>query len=184
MRYAVSVIQMEANMGERKDVITIFGKPLTMVGEPVSVGQKAPDFTVLDGDLNPKSLDHFLGKVLIVTAVPSLDTPVCDMETRRFNAEAAGLGADVRILAISMDLPFAQKRWCAGAGIDQVVALSDHRDANFGLNWGVLIKELRLLARSVFVVGRDGIVKYVEIVPEVTHEPNYEAVLAAARAAL
>lgn len=171
-------------MKERTGIVTIFGNPLTLLGEAVAVGQKAPPFTVLDGDLNAKTQNDFAGKVLIITAVPSLDTPVCDAETRRFNVEAAKLGADVRILAISMDLPFAQKRWCAASGIDQVVTLSDHRDASFGANWGVLIKELRLLARSVFVVGRDGVIKYIEIVPEATNEPNYEAAIAAAKALL
>lgn len=169
-------------MNERQGLVTIFGNPLTLLGDAVVVGQKAPDFTVLDNDLNPKSLADFADKVLIIVAVPSLDTPVCDTETRRFNTEAAKLGADVRILTISMDLPFAQKRWCAAAGIDQVVTLSDHRDASFGSAWGVLIKELRLLARSVFVVGKDGNVTYVEVVPEATHEPNYAAALTAAKA--
>jgi len=168
-------------MSERKGIVTIFGNPLTLLGDAVTVGQKAPDFVTLDNDLNPKSLADYAGKVLLIAAVPSLDTPVCDMETRRFNTEASKLGADVRILTISMDLPFAQKRWCAAAGIDQVATLSDHRDASFGTNWGVLIKELRLLARSVFVVGKDGVVKYMEIVPEATHEPNYDAALAAAK---
>jgi len=120
--------------------------------------------------------------VLIIAAVPSLDTPVCDVETRRFNSEASKLGEGVHILTISMDLPFAQKRWCAAAGIDRITTLSDHRDASFGINYGVLIKELRLLARAVFVVGTDGTVKYMEIVPEATNEPNYDAALAAAKA--
>ena len=171
-------------MSERTGIVTIFGNPLTLLGEAVTVGQKAPDFSVLDNDLNPKSLADFAGKVLLIAAVPSLDTPVCDMETRRFNAEAAKLGANVRVLTVSMDLPFAQKRWCAAAGIDQVVTLSDHRDAAFGMAWGILIKELRLLARSVFVVGPDGVVRYVQIVPEATHEPDYDAALAAAKALL
>ena len=113
--------------------------------------------------------------------MPSLDTDVCSTETRRFNQEAAGLGGDVVILTVSMDLPFAQKRWCGAAGVDRVVTLSDHRDASFGLAYGVLIKETRLLARSVFVVGRDGVVRYVELVPELGEEPNYEAALAAVR---
>jgi thiol peroxidase len=169
-------------MAERKNSVTLFGNPLTLLGEAVVVGQKAPDFTVLDSDLKPKKLADFTSKVLIIAAVPSLDTDVCDREARRFNSEAAKLGADVRVLTISMDLPFAQKRWCAAAGIGQVVVLSDHRDASFGMNWGVLIKELRLLARSVFVVGADGIVKYAEIVPEASHEPDYESALTVAKA--
>ena len=121
------------------------------------------------------------GKVRIIAAVTSLDTSVCDMETRRFNTEAAGLGEDVAILTISMDLPFAQKRWCGAAGVDQVTVLSDHRTAEFGNAYGVLIKENRLLARSVFVVDRTGVVRYVQIVDEVGHEPDYDAALKAAR---
>ncbi|MFZ5428194.1 MAG: thiol peroxidase [Thermodesulfobacteriota bacterium] len=169
-------------MSERKGLVTIFGNPLTLLGEAVAAGAKAPDFQALDNDLNPKSLADYKGKVLIITAVPSLDTPVCDMETRRFNSEASKLSDAVHILTISMDLPFAQKRWCAAAGIENLTTLSDHRDASFGANWGVLIKELRLLARAVFVVDKDGTVKYAQLVPEVTHEPDYDAALAAAKA--
>ena len=171
-------------MIERTGIITFLGNPLTLVGTAATVGQRVRGFQVVDNDLNPKSLADFAGKVLLVASVPSLDTPVCDMETRRFNSEASKLGEDVHVLTISMDLPFAQKRWCGAAGIDRVMTLSDHRNASFGENWGVLIKELRLLARAVFVVGRDGMFKYVEVVPEVTHEPNYDAALAAAKAAL
>ena len=171
-------------MSERKGLVTVFGNPMTLLGDAVAVGQKAPDFAALDIDLNPKTLSDYAGRVLIIAAVPSLDTPVCDMETRRFNSEASKLGEGVHILTVSMDLPFAQKRWCAAAGVDRLTTLSDHRDASFGMSWGVLIKELRLLARSVFVVGKDGIVKYMEIVPEATHEPNYDAALAAAKALL
>ena len=169
-------------MSERKGIVTVFGNAMTLLGNAVTVGQKAPDFVALDNDLNPKTPADFAGKVLIIAAVPSLDTPVCDVETRRFNSEASKLGTDVHILTISMDLPFAQKRWCAAAGIDRITSLSDHRDASFGINYGVLIKELRLLARAVFVVGKDGTLKYMEIVPEATHEPNYDAALAAAKA--
>lgn len=169
-------------MSERKGIVTVFGNAMTLLGNAVTVGQKAPDFVALDNDLNPKTPADYAGKVLIIAAVPSLDTPVCDVETRRFNSEASKLGENVHILTISMDLPFAQKRWCAAAGIDRITTLSDHRDASFGINYGVLIKELRLLARSVFVVGKDGTVKYMEIVPEATNEPNYDAALAAAKA--
>lgn len=169
-------------MSERTGLITIHGNPLTLLGNPVNVGDRAPAFAALDNDLNPKTLADFSGKVLLITSVPSLDTPVCDVETRRFNTDAGKLGANVHMLTISMDLPFAQKRWCAAAGIDHLTTLSDHRDASFGMAWGVLIKELRLLARAVFVVDASGVVKYTELVPEVTHEPNYEAALAAAKA--
>ncbi|MFH1057656.1 MAG: thiol peroxidase [Pseudomonadota bacterium] len=171
-------------MQERKGLVTIHGNPLTLAGEAVKAGQAAPEFTVLDNDLNPKTLKDYAGKVLIISAVPSLDTPICDLETRRFNSEAGALGEAVQILTISMDLPFAQKRWCGAAGVDKLVTLSDHREASFGLAFGVLIKELRLLARSIFVVDKAGQVTYVQLVPEVTNEPDYEAVLAAVRAAL
>ncbi len=171
-------------MIERKNIVTFLGNPLTLLGEAVSIGQKAPPFQVLDNGLQEKTGDDFAGDVCIVAAVPSLDTPVCDTEARRFNAAAAKLGAGVKVLTISMDLPFAQKRWCAGEGLANVITLSDHRLASFGENWGVLIKELRLLARAVFVVDRGGFVRYVEIVPEASHEPNYEAALAAASALL
>ena len=171
-------------MIERTGIITFHGNPLTLLGTGATVGHRARGFLVVDNDLNEKSLADFAGKVLLVASVPSLDTPVCDMETRRFNSEASKLGEDVHVLTISMDLPFAQKRWCAAAGIDRVMTLSDHRNASFGENWGVLIKELRLLARAVFVLGRDGMFKYVEIVPEMTNEPNYNAALEAAKAAL
>jgi thiol peroxidase len=145
------------------------------------VGDRAPDFTVLDNNLSPVNLAAYKGKVCVLSSVPSLDTPVCDMETRRFNQEASGLGSNVAILTISMDLPFAQKRWCGSAGVDKVVTLSDHRDASFGTSYGVLIKELRLLARAVFVLDRAGVIQYVEIVKELTQEPNYQAVLSAVK---
>jgi len=149
------------------------GNPVTLVGDEVKVGDEAPDFVVVDNDLKPVNFS---------SAVPSLDTAVCSTETHRFNSEAAGLGEDVVILTVSMDLPFAQKRWCGAEGVDRVVTLSDHRDASFGLAYGVLIREVRLLARAVFVVGRDGVVRYVELVPELGQEPDYEAALAAVRA--
>jgi thiol peroxidase len=157
------------------------GNPVTLVGEGVKVGDKAPDFVVVGNDMQPVSFSSYLGKVCVLAAVPSLDTEVCSTETRRFNQEAASLGDDVVILTVSMDLPFAQKRWCGAAGVDRVVTLSDHRDASFGLAYGVLIKDVRLLARAVFVVDRDGVVRYVELVPEVGQEPDYEAALAAVR---
>lgn len=166
-------------MEERAGVITMKGNPLTLVGKELKVGDPAPDFEVLDNDLTPVRLSSFKGKVCVVSAVPSLDTPVCDMETRRFNEEAGTLGSDVLILTISMDLPFAQKRWCGAAGVDKVITLSDHRDASFGTTFGVLIKELRLLGRAVFVLDREGTIRYIQIVKEVTNEPDYDAVLEA-----
>ncbi len=164
-------------MEERKGIVTIEGNPLTLVGSEVVVGQPAPDFEVLDNDLNPVSLSSFRGKVCLISSVASLDTSVCDVETRRFNEEAASLGSDVEILTISMDLPFAQKRWCGAAGVERVRTLSDHRNARFGTAFGVLLREVRLLARAIFVVDREGVVRYVELVKEVSNEPNYEAAL-------
>ncbi|MFQ6098441.1 MAG: thiol peroxidase [Armatimonadota bacterium] len=168
-------------MTERAGVVTIKGDPLTLVGNEVRVGAKAPDFTAVDNDLNPVTLSSLRGDVCILCSVPSLDTPVCDVETRRFNEEAASLGENVSVVVVSMDLPFAQKRWCGAAGVDRVQTLSDHRDASFGLAYGVLIKELRLLARAVFVVDREGSIRYAELVKEVTNEPDYEAALRVAR---
>jgi thiol peroxidase len=166
-------------MLERPAAVTMRGNPLTLVGPELKVGDLAPDFSLLTNDLEPVTLADYKGMALALVSVPSLDTPVCAVETRRFNAEAAKLGADVRILTISMDLPFAQKRWCGAMGIDRVVTLSDHREASFGLNYGVLIKELRLLARAVFVVDRAGLLTYVELVREIADEPYYAGVLAA-----
>lgn len=166
-------------MKERKGIITMRGNPLTLIGNEVKVGDVAPDFTALDNNLSPIKFSSFRGKTCIISSVPSLDTPVCDTETRRFNEEAGRLSADVVILTISMDLPFAQKRWCAAAGVDKVQTLSDHRDASFGIAYGVLIKELRLLARAVFLVNRKGIVQYIQLVKEVAKEPDYEEVLRA-----
>ena len=164
-------------MGERANAITMKGNPLTLVGNEVKVGQAAPDFVVLDNGLSPVKLSSFRGKTCILVSVPSLDTPVCDMESRRFNEEAGRLGSDVAILIISMDLPFAQKRWCGAAGVSNVQTLSDHRDAFFGNSFGVLIKELRLLARAVFIVDKKGILRYTQLVKEVTKEPDYQEVL-------
>ena len=171
-------------MVERSGEVTMKGNSLTLVGPALKVGDKAPDFLVLNNDLAPVRLSEYRGKVCVFSSVPSLDTPVCDMETRRFNQEAGNLGQDVVILTISMDLPFAQKRWCGAAGVDKVITLSDHRDASFGSAYGVLIKELRLLARSVFVVDREGVIRYIQLVRELTQEPDYEAVLKAVKACL
>jgi thiol peroxidase len=166
-------------MLERQGVITIHGNPLTLMGHAVKVGEEAPDVEVLDNDLHPVKISSWRGKVTVISTVPSLDTPVCDIETRHFNDEAAHLGNDVAIVTISMDLPFAQKRWCGAAGVSRVKTFSDHRDAAFGNAYGVLIKELRLLARCIWLVDRQGKVQYVQLVKEVTEEPDYEAVLQA-----
>lgn len=162
--------------------ITFKGKPVTLLGQEVKVGDTAPDFTVLANDLSPVTLADSKGKVRLISVVPSIDTGVCDAQTRRFNEEAAKLD-NVQILTVSVDLPFAQKRWCASAGIDKVQTVSDHRDLSFGEAYGVAIQELRLLARAVFVVDSNDKVTYVEYVSEATDHPNYEAAVEAAKAA-
>ncbi len=172
---------MERPAKERKGLITMRGNPLTLLGKEVRVGDRAPDFVVLDNNLSPVKFSSFRRKVCVISSVPSLDTPVCDLETRRFNEEAGKLGPDVAILTISMDLPFAQKRWCGAAGVTRVQTFSDHRDASFGKAYGVLIEELRLLARALFVVDRQGILRYVQLVKEMTNEPDYDAVLRAVK---
>jgi len=168
-------------MTGRTGAVTFKGNPLTLLGNELHVGDAAPDCELTGNDLSPVKLSSYRGKACIFSSVPSLDTPVCDMETRRFNQEAGDLG-DVAIVTISMDLPFAQARWCGAAGVDKVVTLSDYKDAAFGNAYGVLIKELRLLARAVFVVDKDGVVQYIQLVKEMTQEPDYESVLAAVRA--
>ena len=162
---------------ERKGVVTFQGGPLTLIGEQVAVGQPAPDSELLANDLTPVTLSSFRGKIVVISVVPSLDTPVCDAQTRRFNEEATAPGDDVVVLTVSMDLPFAQARWCGAAGVENVQALSDHRLAEFGTAFGVLIKELRLLARAVFILDRGGTIRYVQIVNELTNEPDYQAAI-------
>lgn len=168
---------------ERKGLITFKANPFTLLGTPVNAGDKAPDFTVLANDLSPRTIADYKGKVCIISVVPSLDTGVCDLQTKRFNAEAAALGDHIRILTISCDLPFAQARWCGATGTANLETLSDHKDVSFGMNYGVLIKELRLLTRAIFVIDSTGTVTYTEIVPEVTNSVNFDAALEAARAA-
>lgn len=173
----------EIYMKERTGVITFMGNPMTLVGDFVEAGQKAPGFTVLANDMSPKTLADYSGNRLLISVVPSLDTGVCDMQTRRFNNEVASLGANVRILTISCDLPFAQARWCGAAGVDKLETLSDYKDLSFGHAYGLLIKELRLLTRAVLVVDSKGMLTHMEVVPEVSHEVNFEAALAAIAAA-
>jgi thiol peroxidase len=168
-------------MAERKDVVKFKGNPLTLVGNELKVGDEAPDAEVLANDLSEVKLSGFRGKVCVICTVPSLDTPVCDTQTRKFNEQAASLGDDVVVLTISMDLPFAQQRWCGSANVENVQTLSDHLKAEFGTAFGVLIKELRLLARTVFVVDKEGIIRYIQIVEELTNEPDYEAALTAVK---
>jgi len=164
-------------MEERFRFVTMRGKPLTLVGNEVKIGQMAPDFVVIDNNLNPVVFLSYRGKICIISSVISLDTPVCDTQTRKFSEEASRLGPNVMILTISMDLPFAQKRWCGAAGVSRLQTLSDHRDASFGMAYGVLIKELRLLARAVFLVDQKGVLQYKELVQEVTSEPDYNGIL-------
>jgi thioredoxin-dependent peroxiredoxin len=166
-------------MEERTEIVTMKGNPLALVGGEVRAGESAPDFEVVDNGLAIVRFSSYNGKVCIISSVPSLDTPVCDMETRKFNDMAGKLRADTVILTISMDLPFAQKRWCGSAGVENVITLSDHRQAEFGKTYGVLIKDLRLLARAVFVIDPKGIVRYRQVVSEVAEEPDYDSVLKA-----
>lgn len=165
---------------ERPGAVTLFNNPFTLVGPEIKAGERAPDFTLLSNDLKPVTLKETAGKVRILSVVPSLDTPVCDQQTRRFNEEAAKLPG-VEILTISMDLPFAQKRWCGAAGVERVRTLSDHRDAAFGRAYGTLVKELRLNTRAVFVLDKSDTVRHVEYVKEISTHPNYDDALAAAR---
>ena len=164
---------------EDKQVVTMKGNPLALAGNPVKVGDSAPDFEVLANDLSPVKLSSFAGKVCLISSVPSLDTSVCDIQTKTFNEKAKALSDNVVVLTISMDLPFAQQRWCGAAGVENVQTLSDHRKAEFGKAFGVLIDELRLLARAIFIVDAEGKIKYIQIVDELTHEPDYEEAIEA-----
>ena len=166
---------------ERKGAVTLKGDPVTLVGDEVKAGQKAKDFTVLDHDLKEMRLSDFKGKIKLIASVPSLDTPVCDSEIKRFNDEASKIAKDLVIIFISMDLPFAQKRFCQEFGINKIKTFSDHKDAGFGTNYGVLIKELRLLARAIFLVDKEDNVKYVQYVKEVSTPPDYDAAINAIR---
>ena len=166
---------------ERTGLVTFGGNPMTLVGNELKIGDDAPDVEVVGNDLQSVKLSTFKGKVAIVAAVASLDTGTCDVETRRFNQEIGKLGDNVVGLTISMDLPFAQARWCGAAGVETVKTFSDHMTAEFGEKWGVLMKELRLLARAVFVVDREGDIRYIELLSEVGDEPNYDAALSAVK---
>ena len=167
---------------ERKGAVTMRGNPLTLVGPELKTGQKAPEFHAVGKGLAPVGLDQFKGKVKVISVIPSIDTPVCDAQTRRFNEEASKLG-DVQILTVSMDLPFAQARWCGAAGVDKVTMVSDFKDHDFGAKYGVLMKETGLLARAVFVVDKNDNITHAEYVKEVANQPDYDATLNAARKA-
>lgn len=164
-------------MVERKEAVTMHGKPLTLMGNVLRVGEKAPDFEAVDTDLKSVRLSENRGKVVLLAAVPSLDTAVCSRESKRFNDEVGKLGPQVSCFVVSMDLPFAQKRWCGSEGAAHVRTLSDYKRCDFGEKYGVLIKELRLLARSVFLVDQDGVLRYQLVCKEVTQEPPYEQVI-------
>ena len=166
---------------ERQNAITFQGGPLTLVGNEIKVGQSAPDFTAAANDMSPYKLSDDKGKIVVISSVPSLDTDVCDTQTRKFNEAAALLGDDVEIVTVSMDLPFAQARWCGAAGVEQVKTVSDYNGVNFGNTYGLLIKELHLLARAVLVVDASGIIQYYQLVPEITEEPDYDAAIAAVK---
>ena len=168
-------------MQERYGVITFKGQPLTLLGPELKVGDPAPDFQVVTTDLRTLTLHDLPGTVKVLASVPSLDTSVCDQETRRFNELAPQMGDDVQVVTISMDLPFAQARWCGATGVDRVMTVSDYRERSFGLNYGVLIKELMLLARAVFIVDGNARIRYIQMVPEVSQLPDFDEVLEAIR---
>jgi thioredoxin-dependent peroxiredoxin len=168
-------------MPEVANAVTMKGNPVTLIGRNVQTGQSAPDCTLIANDLSKFRLSSLKGRKVILSVVPSLDTPACDLQTKRFNQEAVSLGKDVAVITISMDLPFAQKRWCGTTGSKQVQTLSDYQDAAFGEAYGVLLKGLRLLTRAVFVVDAEGILQYKQIVSEITDEPDYDAVLEAVK---
>lgn len=165
---------------EKRQETAMGGKPVTLLGKKLNIGDKAPDFVALKQDLTPFTLKEVSEKIKIVSAVPSVDTGVCELQTKRFNEEASKL-KDIAILSISMDLPFALGRFCAVQGIDKVMMLSDHKDASFGEAYGVLIEELRLLNRSIFVLDENNIIRYMEIVAENTNHPDYESALKAVK---
>lgn len=161
--------------------ITMKGNPVTLIGDVIEIGQSAPDCLLSANDLSDYSLSSLKGKKVILSVVPSLDTGICDLQTKRFNKEAADLGDDVVIVTISVDLPFAQARWCGATGSDQITTLSDYKENAFGKAYGVLIEGLNLLTRAIFVVDAQGVLQYKQIVPEITTEPNYDEVLDALR---
>ncbi|WP_391560987.1 thiol peroxidase [Mucisphaera calidilacus] len=171
-------------MTERAAAVTLKGNPMTLLGDELSVGDTAPAFSLVANDMSAKTLDDYAGKVKIISVVPSLDTAVCDVETRRFNTEAASLGDNIVILTVSIDTPFAQKRWCGAAGVDKVETLSDFKDHAFGTDYGVRIKEAGILARQVFVLDKNNKIVHAQLVKEVAEEPDYDAILNAAKAAL
>jgi thiol peroxidase len=170
-------------MEKRQGIVTFAGKPITLVGHEIKVGEKAPDFTALTTDLTPFSLSELKGQVVVISVVPSIDTSVCDIQTRWFNEDAAKVDGLV-VLSVSVDLPFALKKYCAAKDISTVKTLSDHKDLDFGLKYGFVIEELRLLSRGAVVVDRTGVIRYVEYVPVISEQPQYDKVMAAVKASL
>jgi thiol peroxidase len=170
-------------MEKRQGIVTFAGKPITLVGHEIKVGEKAPDFTALTTDLTPFSLSELNGQVVVISVVPSIDTSVCDIQTRWFNEDAAKVDGLV-VLSVSVDLPFALKKYCAAKDISTVKTLSDHKDLDFGLKYGFVIEELRLLSRGAVVVDRTGVIRYVEYVPVISEQPQYDKVMAAVKACL
>lgn len=170
-------------MEKRSGVVTFAGKPITLIGKEIKVGDQAPNFTVLNTDLTPFSLSDLKGQVIVISVVPSIDTPVCDMQTRWFNEDAAKVDGLV-VVSVSVDLPFALKKYCAAKEIETVKTVSDHKDLDFGLKYGFVIEELRLLARGAVVIDREGVVQYVEYVPVISEQPQYDKVMAAVKASL
>lgn len=166
--------------GEHTGIITFQGNPMTLSGTINRIGLTAPDFTAVKNDMSPAKLSDYKGKKILISAVPSLDTEICDLQTKRFNNEASQI-PNTQILTISMDLPFAQSKWCGATDTNKLITLSDHKDADFGLKYGLLIKELRLLTRAVLAINENGKLIYQEIVPEATNHPNYEAALTAVK---
>jgi thiol peroxidase len=164
-------------MQERTGLVTLRGTPMTLVGTPLKEKDVSPDITLLSNDLTPVHLSDYKGKICLISSVPSLDTPICDVQTRRFNQEVTQAGNNIHVLTISVDLPFAQKRWCGASGMDKVITLSDHRETAFGLAYGVLMKEVRLLARAVFILDASGTLQYQEIVSEIGNEPDFATAL-------
>lgn len=157
-----------------KRTVTLQGREMILIGNELKIGDIAPDFKVVSNDMTPmKFYRTYKGKVVLISSLPSLDTPVCDIETRRFNEEAKKLSDDIEIIAISMDLPFAQKRWCGQSGITRIKTYSDYLKADFGKSYGVLIKDLRLLARAIFIVDREQKIRYIQLVKEISNEPDY-----------
>lgn len=169
---------------ERKGAVAFKGMPLTLCGKELKVGEHCPDFEVVNADLQLVRFSHFKGKPALILTVPSLDTPLCDMQTRRFNEEAAKFGDHIAFLTLSMDLPFAQKRWCGSAGIASLQVLSDHRKADFGEKCGLLIQELRLLARASLLVDRQGVVRHLHLCKDITEPLPYEQILQETKALL